>query len=253
MNGEFIPFDAVRRRVADALKTESLPKGVLPLYLIRDLFGRVRLAVSDAVEADETCRAALQNLAGRLYRTLGAHGYPPDEAVLFPGSAMLQPLDDTRQEVEGLDRVYWVDRLLTGSDWWTVGGPRPESAPERFTLFSVKGGVGRSTTAAALAWHLSRRSERVLVVDLDLESPGLSSAMLDGRSRPRFGVADWFVEDLVGQGGRVLEQMTALRRGHKILKGTRASRRRTATTPASTWPSWGESIWTPPAPPERHA
>ncbi len=209
MKGEFIPFDAVRRLAVDAIKKESLPENVLPLYLIRDLLGRVRLAVSDAVEADETCLAALRSLADRLYRELGAHGYPPDKAVLFPNSVMLQSLKDTRQKVAGLDRVYWVDRMLTGKDWQTVGEPRTEGASERFTLFSIKGGVGRSTTAAVLAWHLTRRGERVLVVDLDLESPGLSSAMLDSRSRPRFGVSDWFVEDMVEQGGRVLEQMTA--------------------------------------------
>ena len=49
----------------------------------------------------------------------------------------------------------------------------------------------------------------MLVVDLDLESPGLSSAVLDPRAQPEFGVADWFVEDLVGQGGRVIDDMTA--------------------------------------------
>ena len=48
----------------------------------------------------------------------------------------------------------------------------------RFTLYSVKGGVGRTTTAAVLAWQLAHNGQRVLVVDLDLESPGLSSAML---------------------------------------------------------------------------
>ena len=112
---------------------------------------------------------------------------------------MLEILDRTAQKVSGFDRVYWVDRLVTGRDWWTVSDSLHTESPGRCTLFSVKGGVGRSTTAAVLAWHLSRKGERVLVVDLDLESPGLSSAMLDAHARPKFGVTDWFVEDLVGQ------------------------------------------------------
>ena len=33
--------------------------------------------------------------------------------------------------------------------------------------------------------------------------------MLDAGGRPEFGVTDWFVEDLVGQGERVLEEMTS--------------------------------------------
>ena len=105
--------------------------------------------------------------------------------------------------------VYWADRLVTGHDWWTVGDALPERQAMRCTLYSVKGGVGRSTTAAVLAWHLARKGERVLVVDLDLESPGLTSAILNHELQPDFGVTDWFVEDLVGQGARVAERMTA--------------------------------------------
>ena len=132
--------------------------------------------------------------------------------MLFVEPALLADLDETAKKIDGLDRVYWVDRLMTGGDWWTVAPPNAELPPEgprRCTLFSVKGGVGRSTTAAVLAWRLARAGERVLVVDLDLESPGLSSAVLDPRTQPDFGVADWFVEDLVGQGERVIERMTA--------------------------------------------
>jgi len=49
----------------------------------------------------------------------------------------------------------------------------------------------------------------VLVVDLDLESPGLSTALLPVDRRPRFGVTDWLVEDLVGNGDTVLRDMVA--------------------------------------------
>jgi len=79
----------------------------------------------------------------------------------------------------------------------------------RFTLFSLKGGVGRSTSAAVMAQHWAERGKRVLVVDLDLESPGVSSLLLDPREYPDFGVVDWFVEDLVGQGDEVVKRMTA--------------------------------------------
>ena len=46
-------------------------------------------------------------------------------------------------------------------------------------------------------------------MDLDLESPGLSSAVLEPDRRPDFGITDWFVEELVGQGDQVLGSMTA--------------------------------------------
>ena len=210
MSGSFVAFDDARRHAVKLLTAEAVPETVRPLYLVRNLFGKVRISVS--VEEDESCRDALQRFANRLGEVLGAHGHPPGNAVLFVEPDLLADLDETAQKIDGLDKVYWVDRLMTGGDWWTVS-PRdaapPPEGPRRCTLFSVKGGVGRTTTAAVLAWHLARAGERVLVIDLDLESPGLSSAVLDPRTQPDFGVADWFVEDLVGQGERVIERMTA--------------------------------------------
>lgn len=204
----FVPFDSVRSRVAEVLKkSPEEVHGLREVYLVRNLYGKVRMAVSDAVREDEARRDASSRLAARLREKLGAYAYPEETAVLFVDSERLKTLREDASEIE--PNVYWVDRLMTGGDWWTVSSLLPKDGPRRYTLFSVKGGVGRSTTAAVLAWRLARVGERVLVVDLDLESPGLSSAMLDARTQPEFGVTDWFVEDLVGQGGQVIGRMAA--------------------------------------------
>lgn len=219
MSNNFISFDGTRRRVVEVLKAEGVPHGIDRLYLVRNLFGKVRISVSDAVEDDESCRSALRRLADKLGEALAAHGHPPEDAVLFVDPAILATFDDTAEEIHGVPHAVWVDRLMTGGDWWTVGGTGPGKGAARYTLFSVKGGVGRSTTAAVLAWHLTRSGNRVLVVDLDLESPGLSSAMLDPRSQPEFGVTDWFVEELVGQGERIIERMIATPRWAQDFEG----------------------------------
>ena len=207
MSNDFIPFDDIRSRVKEALGSAPMPESAPPVYLVRDLFGMVRISVSEDAEDDADCRKALQQLADRLKEQLGPRGYPPENAVLFVSQALLNTLKDTARKIH--QGVYLCDRLVTGSGWWTVGDVGMDKSAKHFTLFSVKGGVGRSTTAAVLAWHLARRGERALVVDLDLESPGLSSAMIGKERRPAFGVTDWFVEDLVGQGDPVVEGMLA--------------------------------------------
>ena len=101
-----------------------------------------------------------------------------------------------------------ADRALFPSvHAWTDGDPHGSA------IAYPDGRMRRSTTAAALAWHLARKGERVLVVDLDLESPGLASALFEPERCPTFGMTDWFVEDLVGQGDQVLDDMTAARPG----------------------------------------
>ena len=199
-------FDSTRGQVARVLESSASAMPRQGVYLIRDLHGRVRIAASVEVEADDKARGQLALLAQALEEALVAHGCPADSAVMFVREERLAALRDESRQVA--PRVFWVDRLLTGQDWWTVREPLPR-ATQRYTLYSVKGGVGRSTTAAVLAWHLAHKGEKVLVIDLDLESPGLSTAILGPSAQPQFGIVDWFVEDLVGQGKAVLERMTA--------------------------------------------
>jgi tetratricopeptide (TPR) repeat protein len=48
-------------------------------------------------------------------------------------------------------------------------------APWIFTFYSFKGGVGRSLAAANVAYTLAGSGRHVLLIDMDLEAPGLSS------------------------------------------------------------------------------
>lgn len=62
----------------------------------------------------------------------------------------------------------------------------------RVTFYSYKGGVGRSLTLLNVAAELRRRGKRVVVVDLDLEAPGigLTKSTQPERSDNDLGVSD---------------------------------------------------------------
>lgn len=202
MNGDFQSFDGVRQRVHAILGSVDLaPLRETDVYFVRDLYGRVRVLVDEP--ASDSVRGVLVELATRLSRELGAHGHPPDASLLALDVSASTLLGSSARKIA--DRIFWVDRLVTGNGWRTVN--TSASRRDRYTLYSVEGGVGRSTTAVVLAWHLAQQGERVLVVDLDVESPGLGSVVLDQSAQPEFGIVDWFVEDLVGQGAHVLERM----------------------------------------------
>ncbi len=220
MSDRFVSFDQVRDIVIEALDGVELTRDASPVYLVRNLFGKLGISVAVPEEPGlaDLREKVLSNLAESLSRSLGAYGYPADEAILHVDPGLLETLHDTAREV--LPGVYWADRLVTGSAWWTVPSRTDGDDPKRYTIYSVKGGVGRSTTVAVLAWHLARQGEEVLVVDLDLESPGLASAMLESRAQPEFGVVDWFVESLVGQGDYVVERMVAAPAWTQDMPGT---------------------------------
>lgn len=108
-----------------------------------------------------------------------------------------------------------LDQLVTGREWLYPAASKKPTTP-RMVFHGIKGGVGRSTALCMAAWHLARQGKRVLVLDLDLESPGLGSMLLPVRKDlsedgdtgiagwPTHGMVDWFVEDAVGQGDDTL-------------------------------------------------
>lgn len=177
------------------------------LVMNRDLNGRVRLVLPDHVERSGQCEG-WHMLAADLMRRLGPHGYPEQSAVLFEADLEQARHGASAYPLTGFTNAWMVDRQATEANWTQIG-PEARGAP-RVVFFSIKGGVGRSTALAATAWHLAQMGKRVLVLDLDLESPGLSSALLPPDRQPMYGITDWLVEDLVDHGDAVFDDMIAM-------------------------------------------
>ena len=212
-----VTFDQIRAQVAEALSSNGIPAEAPPVYLIRDLFGRVGISVSEAGESDALLRDALDRLAVSLEQRLGAHARRVEGAVVWAAPEQLAELEPVSRRING--GVRWVDLQVVGGAWSSVSGASTTQGLERYALYSVKGGMGRSTTAAVLARHLAAQGRDVLVADLDLGSPGLASAVLEDDVQPAFGVVDWFVEGLVGQGDVVVDDMAATPKWSRELPG----------------------------------
>lgn len=59
-----------------------------------------------------------------------------------------------------------------------------------------------------LAIRLAQQGKRVLVVDGDFESPGVSSSLLPvGDGQPTYGVVDWLTAEALGADPSLLERM----------------------------------------------
>ncbi|RUQ38619.1 MAG: ParA family protein [Candidatus Competibacteraceae bacterium] len=175
------------------------------LVINRDLNGRVRFIVPERCEADDAQRTEIEGIYQVLAERLSPHAYPVNAGILYE-TTMEESLHGAKAfQLEGFKNVWIVDRLANESTWETIA--EVASGVPRIVFFSIKGGVGRSTALAASAWALARAGKRVLVMDLDLESPGLSSALLPIDRQPKYGITDWLVEDLVDNGNVILSDM----------------------------------------------
>lgn len=212
-----IYFNDALRLAAEALRSAALSSGPSP-RIIRDVYGRVRYSVdceraaypSEALVVLEKAQAALGPYATS--QEVLFHDSFSDPRAVFDSSDWHRTIVSLGVDSDGesLGEVVAsvLDRQITGQDWL-----RPSTAgnthPHRLVFFGLKGGVGRSTALCMVAWGLARKGKRVLLIDFDLESPGLSGLILPSNRVAEFGIVDWLVEDAVGQGDDVLDRMVS--------------------------------------------
>ena len=226
--------DALRvaGEVANASALPAQPR----VGVVRDIYGRLRFAVdahrpSALADAEDDGNVAIADNqrypleahqilvegAARLgaYASTSTVLYREDfynPATLFENADWHETTLPSFEDSEGLVRpeltLRLLDRQITGQDWLR---PPIDSAPHphRVVFFGLKGGVGRSTALSMVAWGLARQGKTVLLIDFDLESPGLSSLVLPPERVAEFGIVDWLVEDAVGQGDSVLGSMVS--------------------------------------------
>jgi hypothetical protein len=87
---------------------------------------------------------------------------------------------------------------MNSPDSTATASDSPKSPPGRIiTFYSYKGGTGRSMVLANVAWILAMRGLRVLVIDWDLEAPGIHRYyrpfLPDPEMTETSGLIDFFV------------------------------------------------------------
>lgn len=193
-------FDTSLPRLVHALVDVLGLDTVMAGQFLRNASGQ--LAFISAIPLDTQRHAAAQEAA----RSIDSYARP-ESAILLPDQPGLTSLRrQVRSYRESVDldndsscSVQILEQRIVGQDWLhiPVGGNLPES-PTRHVFFSIKGGVGRSTALAVCAAELARQGRKVLVIDLDLEAPGLGHMLLQGESLPDFGLLDAHVESHAG-------------------------------------------------------
>lgn len=186
--------------IARAIARQRAGSFTKELLLIRDLRGKIRALLPGRREDYSDREALLEDFSEQLSAALGAYGFPPKKSLLFQDelAAEIDPRDRRLLEQDCVLKIDLLDRQIVAQDWLRSPLQRRTRNP-RFTFFGIKGGVGRSTALVLWGWRLAKQGKKVLALDLDLESPGMSTTVLPPTELPDYGIVDWFVEDGVGQ------------------------------------------------------
>lgn len=175
------------------------------LVALRDWKGQIHLCMpcsADALNQSELL-PAIQQIKDSLGPLCAGHGEDVADTndeidtFLILRDELFDPEDIWNSpNLVSLDRttsppIYLLDRQDKESDWLKIAPPPIENSIPRAVFFGVKGGVGRSSALTALAIRLADQGKRVLLIDADFESPGVSSSLLDSSARPDYGMVDW--------------------------------------------------------------
>ena len=196
----------------------SLREHSQDFFVNRDLRGRAALVWDEGslerMSADEQAR--LGSLCSDIATTLEKHAFPASRMPILAAAPFATDKEGAVEFTYGERFPYTVvDRMLTESSW-SIRSGREElfqdgcmtNLSRKMVVFSsIKGCVGRSTALAAAAWYFAQLGKKVMVVDMDLESPGLSSSLLPEDRRPEYGLLDWLVEDVVGNGDAIQDSL----------------------------------------------
>jgi len=183
-----IELDQIKRYLLQELQPQDpevtvfvrkMSLGWLTVKVVTDLFQEKALA-----EREE----AIDSLLSVLDLNLGQ--YP------IANYSLLTPQEEVEQHDERIQLPLWSDILMAPDPSHRVSLEKDvPSRPQIVTFYSFKGGVGRSTALGIVATLLANRNRRVVVIDFDLEAPGISILFQSGNVNKNeienYGVLDY--------------------------------------------------------------
>jgi hypothetical protein len=170
-------FDEALPRAVERLLEHFPALDFGQVRFIRDMNGRLFVVLPDTVE-DADLEAARPVLGASLgVYSPGLEGGLVRFRETLSGLALLEePV--LIQFIAGRP-VRLIERRVIGQDWAQGPDQGPGAMhPPRVAFFSLKGGVGRSTALFFWGRHLVAQGKTVLLLDLDLEAPGLGAQLL---------------------------------------------------------------------------
>lgn len=199
----FIHLDEAKRAAVDQVKRCSGEvAGIERALLAADVFGKLRVilwASSEALgQARERLGAGLERDCG-LWWTGEIVNAKENDCALWEHA-----WSGARTDLE-LDRFRILERHRNRTAWFVeVGEPAwkaPEKGPPIVVFYSFKGGLGRSTALASFAIRRARSGERVVVVDFDLDAPGVGRLLAadDNGTTSPWGTVDYLLERAQGE------------------------------------------------------
>jgi cellulose biosynthesis protein BcsQ len=155
-------FNSIKNDILGRLKDNSFEK----CFLVRNIYSRFAIYIISNNDINSFKEEILKNFEDSI-----------DAVEIISredDSFIVNDLEKTSEKVNGTENVYFSDRHIENTNWY-INEKFIELVTPVTSFYSFKGGVGRTTATVLSAILLARQGKKVMVVDFDLEAPGLAS------------------------------------------------------------------------------
>ena len=160
-------------------------------YVIQNVYGKLQVYV------DVDDEKLLSRMKGLLVESVGCW---------LGNCGSLQSNGFVKAEIESYveshcadkDRIWIIEKYLTNVYWNenAINNEKMNLHSKLICYYSYKGGVGRTTTMVMSAIEMAKRGKKIVMIDFDLEAPGVASIFPD-ESISQYGLLDYLIESSV--------------------------------------------------------
>ncbi|MDE7212846.1 MAG: ParA family protein [Lachnospiraceae bacterium] len=177
--------------------------------IVRDVFGKLAFLFDNTSYPDDTQRTDLENILAQDLQGYYSGNIYWENASRNVNRYLTPLMDVMRQDrrewcIAGqgikfylserpIAKKAWVSGLMDLDAVWPYEEAFHGNKPKVVTFYSFKGGMGRTTTLASVALQLARKGKNVMMVDTDIEAPGLATLFFE-EDRILNGVLDYLLE-----------------------------------------------------------
>ena len=150
--------------------------------IVKDVLARLRVILWCSDRSWESSRREIDDQLSQVASDYWSKSVLRGRDREHPDGAWQEQAWSAARRHETADRLRMLDRHLSKIGWFDAPTEPPwalsqKDAPPIALFYSFKGGAGRSTALAATALHLAAAGERVVVLDADLDAPGVGTLL----------------------------------------------------------------------------
>lgn len=204
-----ITFDKVFDHLREAFESEAiknLANQFTDITVIRDIYGKIHLYIHCETPQGlrEETRQVINDTLTQFLGDYYSNDLWESNSKKVQYSGLVDILKEERRPHDfgvSYNNWYLLERYQAKHVWSLQNEGKPpwpaaaaeSRKPAIVSFFSFKGGAGRTTALIGTALTLARAKKRVVIVDLDLEAPGLAPVFFPETDETR-GVIDYLIE-----------------------------------------------------------